>query len=91
MHATTLSTLLSPNLYYQVGRRSTGRSRWCSVLLQSEHCMLKTNRSKTCRQLEVAHRAVAKFLFISVTFETQLRVWEDDENRKIRFTNAREG
>ena len=36
-------------------------------------------------------RAVARFLFISVTFETRLHVWEDDIHRKIRFCNAQEG
>ena len=40
----------------------------------------------------LAHcRAVARFLFISVTFETRLHVWEDDIHRKIRFCNAQEG
>ena len=53
--------------------------------------VLEENKDKGTRKLEVAHRAVAKFLFISVTFETHLFVWEDDIHRKIRFCNAKEG
>ncbi|KAF8065845.1 OCT4 [Scenedesmus sp. PABB004] len=41
------------------------------------------------RKLRVGHRAVTKFLWISVTFDTELFVWEDDTARTIRFTNAR--
>lgn len=41
--------------------------------------------------LLLQRRAVARFLFISVTFETRLHVWEDDIHRKIRFCNAQEG
>eukprot|EP00775_Hariotina_reticulata_P013383 gene13383-13510_t len=44
---------------------------------------------KGCRKLRVGHRAVTKFLWISVTFDTELFVWEDDNARTIRFTNAR--
>ena len=53
--------------------------------------ILEENKGKGTRKLEVAHRAIAKFLFISVTFETRLFVWEDDIHRKIRFCNAKEG
>jgi hypothetical protein len=52
---------------------------------------LEEDRVKGTRKIEVAHKAVARFLFISVTFETRLHVWEDDLNRKIRFCNAQEG
>lgn len=43
------------------------------------------------RKLEVGHRAIARFLFINVTFETHLFVWEDTINRTIKFTTARQG
>lgn len=49
------------------------------------------NRTTQQRKIEVAHRAIARFLFINVTFETRLHVWEDDREKKIRFCNAREG
>lgn len=41
------------------------------------------------RKLLVVHRALTRFLWLSVTFDTQLYVWEDDAARTIRFTNAR--
>jgi hypothetical protein len=41
------------------------------------------------RKLLIKHRALTKFLWISVTFDTELFVWEDDIERTIRFTNAR--
>lgn len=41
------------------------------------------------RKLRIGHRAVTKFLWISVTFDTELFVWEDDIERTIKFTNAR--
>ncbi|EFJ40166.1 hypothetical protein VOLCADRAFT_108304 [Volvox carteri f. nagariensis] len=41
------------------------------------------------RKLEVGHRALTRFLFISVTFETHLHVWEDDNERTIKFQMAR--
>jgi len=34
---------------------------------------------------------VARFLFLNITFETKLLVWEDDKARTIRFMNAQEG
>mmetsp|Transcript_37941 Transcript_37941/g.84526 ORF Transcript_37941/g.84526 Transcript_37941/m.84526 type:complete len:292 (+) Transcript_37941:39-914(+) len=43
------------------------------------------------RKLEVQHRAIARFLFISMTFETTLHVWEDDHAKRIKFRNARDG
>jgi len=43
------------------------------------------------RKLEVGHKAVARFLFIAVTFETRLLVDEDDNERTIRFANAKQG
>ncbi|KAF6254530.1 hypothetical protein COO60DRAFT_311664 [Scenedesmus sp. NREL 46B-D3] len=44
---------------------------------------------KGARKLLIGHRAVTKFLWLSVTFDTELFVWEDDNARTIRFTNAR--
>uniref|UniRef100_A0A383VA10 Coenzyme Q-binding protein COQ10 START domain-containing protein n=1 Tax=Tetradesmus obliquus TaxID=3088 RepID=A0A383VA10_TETOB len=44
---------------------------------------------KGTRKLRIGHRAVTKFLWLSVTFDTELFVWEDDNARTIRFTNAR--
>ncbi|WIA37363.1 hypothetical protein OEZ86_014291 [Tetradesmus obliquus] len=44
---------------------------------------------KGLRKLRIGHRAVTKFLWLSVTFDTELFVWEDDNARTIRFTNAR--
>lgn len=41
------------------------------------------------RQLLVGHRSHSKFLFINVSFDTLLHVWEDDSERTIRFANAR--
>ncbi|GLC43298.1 hypothetical protein PLESTB_001343400 [Pleodorina starrii] len=43
------------------------------------------------RKLEVGHRAITRFLFISVSFETHLHVWEDDNERTIKFQMARPG
>ncbi|GIL94998.1 hypothetical protein Vretimale_1111 [Volvox reticuliferus] len=43
------------------------------------------------RKLEVGHRALARFLFISITFDTHLYVWEDDIERTIKFQMARPG
>ncbi|GLI61051.1 hypothetical protein VaNZ11_003312 [Volvox africanus] len=43
------------------------------------------------RKLEVGHRALARFLFINITFETHLYVWEDDIERTIKFQMARPG
>lgn len=43
------------------------------------------------RKLLVGNRAHTRFLFVSVTFDTLLHVWEDDDARCIRFQNAREG
>jgi hypothetical protein len=39
--------------------------------------------------LWLGHRALTKFLWLSVTFDTQLYVWEDSVNRTIKFCNAR--
>ncbi|KAF5840412.1 hypothetical protein DUNSADRAFT_16789 [Dunaliella salina] len=43
------------------------------------------------RKIAVAHEAVARFLFLSVTFQTDLLIWEDDKARTIKFKTAREG
>ena len=53
--------------------------------------LLEEDKGKGTRKIEVGHRAIARFLFINVTFETRLHVWEDDLNRKIQFCNAQEG
>ena len=67
----------------------------CQCQFHSQECtfwkLLEEDRVKGTRKIEVAHKAVARLLFISVTFETRLHVWEDDLNRKIRFCNAQEG
>eukprot|EP00983_Pelagomonas_calceolata_P105663 1159149-Pelagomonas_calceolata.AAC.1 len=39
----------------------------------------------------IGTRAVARFLFLSFTFQTNLLVWEDDKARTIKFKNAQEG
>jgi len=36
-------------------------------------------------------RAIARFLFLNISFDTQLLVWEDDIARTIKFQNAQEG
>ena len=41
------------------------------------------------RKLLLGHRALTKFLWLSVTFDTHLYVWEDSVNRTIKFCNAR--
>lgn len=43
------------------------------------------------RKLLVCHQAVTRFLWLQVTFSTQLLVWEDDKARTITFRNARDG
>lgn len=43
------------------------------------------------RKLEIGHRALAKFLFLSVSFETHLHVWEDSVEKTIRFEMAKPG
>mmetsp|Transcript_1796 Transcript_1796/g.4553 ORF Transcript_1796/g.4553 Transcript_1796/m.4553 type:complete len:270 (+) Transcript_1796:111-920(+) len=43
------------------------------------------------RKIAVGHEAVARFLFLSFTFQTNLLVWEDDKARTIKFKNAQEG
>lgn len=43
------------------------------------------------RKLEIGHRAIARFLFLSVSFDTHLYVDEDDRKRTIHFRTAREG
>jgi hypothetical protein len=43
------------------------------------------------RTLLVSHQAVTRFLWLQVTFNTQLLVEEDDRARTITFKNAREG
>ena len=59
---------------------------WCNAAAATlPHCRCHMT------PLLVHCRAVARFLFISVTFETRLHVWEDDIHRKIRFCNAQEG
>lgn len=50
---------------------------------------MQEDDGKGKRKLRVAHRAIARFLWLSVTFDTELFVWEDDINKTIRFTNAR--
>jgi len=53
--------------------------------------ILEEDKQKKTRKLEVAHKALAKFLFLNITFETRLYVWEDDINKRIRFCTAQEG
>ncbi|GFR39789.1 hypothetical protein Agub_g274 [Astrephomene gubernaculifera] len=43
------------------------------------------------RRLEIGHRAVARFLFISISFETHLHVWENDVEKTIKFQLAGPG
>ncbi|KAG2501851.1 hypothetical protein HYH03_000349 [Edaphochlamys debaryana] len=43
------------------------------------------------RKLEIGHRAVARFLFVSIGFETHLHVWEDRKQRTIDFYMAKPG
>ncbi|GBF88402.1 hypothetical protein Rsub_01114 [Raphidocelis subcapitata] len=43
------------------------------------------------RKLLVSHQAVTRFLWLHVTFSTQLLVEEDDKARTITFQNARDG
>ncbi len=35
------------------------------------------------RKLQVGHRACTRFLWLSVTFETELFVWEDDHKKTV--------
>ncbi|KAG2444777.1 hypothetical protein HXX76_001520 [Chlamydomonas incerta] len=49
------------------------------------------NDGKGRRKLEIGHRALARFLFLSITFETHLYVWEDDVAKTIRFQMAKPG
>ncbi|PNW88525.1 hypothetical protein CHLRE_01g033150v5 [Chlamydomonas reinhardtii] len=49
------------------------------------------NDGKGRRKLEIGHRALARFLFINITFETHLHVWEDDVAKTIRFQMAKPG
>ena len=49
---------------------------------------LEEDKRMGTRKLEVGHQAIARFLWISFTFETSLLVWEDDKNRRIKFMNA---
>ncbi|KAG2448948.1 hypothetical protein HYH02_005704 [Chlamydomonas schloesseri] len=49
------------------------------------------NDGKGRRKLEIGHKALARFLFISITFETHLYVWEDDVAKTIRFQMAKPG
>ncbi|GAX85056.1 hypothetical protein CEUSTIGMA_g12476.t1 [Chlamydomonas eustigma] len=53
--------------------------------------ILEEDKHTRTRKLEVAHKALAKFLFVNITFETRLFVWEDDINKRIRFCTAQEG
>jgi len=43
------------------------------------------------RRLRVTQRAGVKLLFLSVSFDTTLEIWEDDRARTIRFRSAHEG
>ncbi|KAG1662757.1 hypothetical protein FOA52_006782 [Chlamydomonas sp. UWO 241] len=80
-----------PSTIYGVLTDPAAQNVFRSIKACTFRKVVEENRAKTTRQLEVAHRAVAKFLFISITFETRLDVWEDDVARKIRFANAQEG
>lgn len=41
--------------------------------------------------LPAPRRAVARFLFLNITFETSLLIEEDDQARTIKFKNEKEG
>jgi hypothetical protein len=63
------------------------RTRTC---VQRHQAALHTLRH-SLTEIARVRRAISRFLFISVTFETHLYVEEDDRAHTIRFQNAREG
>ncbi|KAL6751293.1 hypothetical protein V8C86DRAFT_697996 [Haematococcus lacustris] len=59
---------------------------WRSIVSCPHRCVEEESDGK--RRIRVSHRAVAKFLFLTVHFDTHLLVWEDDAARTIRFQHA---
>jgi hypothetical protein len=78
------------------GSRVTGQAvdaRW--RMTEPHHVQAVTHRriieqdKRTGRKtLEVCHRACTKFLFITVAFDTHLRVEEDPVNRTVSGTGC---
>ncbi len=57
----------------------------CLVALMQEATYRRVveDDGKGRRKLEVGHRGFAKFLFVKITFDTHLYVWEDDNTMTV--------
>ncbi|KAG2501807.1 hypothetical protein HYH03_000307 [Edaphochlamys debaryana] len=81
----------SPDAIYDILTDPDTNSVFRSIKECTYRKVLEEDKKAGTRKLEVWHKAIARFLFISVTFETRLYVWEDDRARVIRFTTAKPG
>lgn len=82
---------LHPCAHSPYARAVTCRAALCFRRQECTYRRVLEDDGKGRRKLEIGHRAVARFLFLSVSFETHLYVDEDDVQRTIHFRTAREG
>ena len=78
----SLSTISAPDSCYVNHQEPFAKGIFRSIKACLQRRIMQDD-GRGRRQLEVRHRAITKFLFISITFDTTLLVWEDAVERKV--------
>lgn len=81
----------SPDIVYKILTDENPQNIFRGIKAVTYRNVVEEDKRTGRKKLEVCHRAYTKFLFISVTFDTHLHVWEDPVAKTIHFRTAREG